>query len=181
MDAALTFGASSSPGIFDKISELILRMALHAAGLERATALRQLDDNVLIGTEGEVKLGYNTYNQVALDLGVLVAPEEEDKAFGPQQFGAVLGFQFSSKDWVWTMEKKKGEKILRLLFKIWEDRSITQGELQSLIGKITFYFPLFEGKFERTFFLAASDLATSGRFSVHLKLQLCVCLHSSQL
>lgn len=157
MDAALTFGASSSPGIFDKISELILRMALHAAGLERATALRQLDDNVLIGTEGEVKLGYNTYNQVALDLGVLVAPEEEDKAFGPQQFGAVLGFQFSSKDWVWTMEKKKGEKILRLLFKIWEDRSITQGELQSLIGKITFYFPLFEGKFERTFFLAAQN------------------------
>ena len=94
MDAALTFGASSSPGIFDKISELILRMALHAAGLERATALRQLDDNVLIGTEGEVRLGYNTYNQVALDLGVLVAPEEKDKAFGPQQFGAVLGFQF---------------------------------------------------------------------------------------
>ena len=50
VDAALTFGASSSPGIFDRVAELVLALALHLAGLARDLALRQLDDNVFIGS-----------------------------------------------------------------------------------------------------------------------------------
>ena len=157
VDAALTFGASSSPGIFDRVAELILRMALHMAGLARSSALRQLDDNVFIGREQEVRRAYETYNQLALDIGVRVAPEEQDKAFGPQTSGAILGFTFNTETWTWSMEEKKAVKIIRLLYKISEDRDISQGELQSLTGKIGFYWPLFDGLYERTFFLEAVE------------------------
>ena len=160
MDAALTFGASSSPGIFDRIAELVLRMALHMAKLSRDKAIRQLDDNVLIGPEEEVVTGYEAYKSLAKTIGVRVAPEERDKAFGPQTYGAVLGFVFNIKDWNWTMDHDKAAKICRLLFRIVEDGQISQGELQTLVGKIGFYHPLFQGaKFERTFFLNAVDLS----------------------
>ena len=157
VDAALTFGASSSPGIFDRVAELVLALALHLAGLARDLALRQLDDNVFIGSEAEVFWAYDVYHRLALDIGVRTAPEEEDKAFGPQQFGAILGFTFDTVAWTWHMEQKKAEKILRLLFKIAEDRVISQGDLQTLVGKIGFYYPLFDGLFERTFLLEAVE------------------------
>ena len=70
MDAALTFGASSSPGIFDRVAELVLTLALHLAGLARDLALRQLDDNVFIGHLVEVTEAYEVYHRLALDIGV---------------------------------------------------------------------------------------------------------------
>ena len=157
VDAALTFGASSSPGIFDRVAELVLTLALHLAGLARDLALRQLDYNVFIGHLVEVTEAYEVYHRLALDIGVRAAPEEEDKAFGPQQFGAILGFTFNTVAWTWHMDQKKAEKILRLLFKIAEDREISQGDLQTLVGKIGFYYPLFDGLFERTFLLEAVE------------------------
>jgi len=131
VDAALTFGASSSPGIFDRIAELILRMALHMASIARDKAIRQLDDNVLIGTKEEVITGYEAYKSLAKTIGVRIAPEERDNAFGPQTYGAVLGFEFNIKDWNWTMDHDKAAKIRRLLFRIIEDNQISQGELQT--------------------------------------------------
>ena len=35
VDTALTFGASSSPGIFDRLAELVLKLALYLAKLSR--------------------------------------------------------------------------------------------------------------------------------------------------
>lgn len=128
--------------------------------LSRDKAIRQLDDNVLIGTEEEVVTGYEAYRSLAKIIGVRIAPEERDKAFGPQTFGAVLGFVFNIKDWNWTMDHDKAAKICRLLFRIIEDGQISQGEIQTLVGKIGFYHPLFQGaKFERTFFLNAVNLS----------------------
>ena len=86
-------------------------MALHMAILSRDKAIRQLDDNVLIGTEEEVVTGYEAYRSLAKIIGVRIAPEERDKAFGPQTFGAVLGFVFNIKDWNWTMDHDKAAKI----------------------------------------------------------------------
>ena len=159
VDAALTFGASSSPGLFDQLAELVLQLVLWLAGLKRNTAIRQLDDNVVIGQRREVELAYNTYMSLAKRVGVRVAKEEADKAFGPQRSGTILGLQFSAESWTWTMDKDKAARISRLLHKISSDRAITQGELQTLVGKLTFYHPLFRGgKFERTLLLRAQNV-----------------------
>ena len=157
VDSALTFGASSSPGIFDRVAELILRLALHLANMPRKMAVRQLDDNVLIGSPSEVWAAYNTFLQLSKEIGVRVSPEEAGKAFGPQEFGAILGFNFDVRNWSWSMDQDKATKIMRLLCEITEDGAITHGSLDTLIGKIGFYWPLFGGRFERTFLFLAQD------------------------
>lgn len=172
MDSALTFGSSSSPGIFDRVAEVILRLALHIAGLARNSVVRQLDDNVFIGPGPEVWKGYNTFNQLARDIGVRISPEEKGKAFPPQDHGAILGFNFHIKTWSWTMDEDKATKILRFLFLITEDGAICHEDLDTLVGKIGFYWPLFDGRFERTFLFSAQNEAALKRDPVLVTPQL---------
>ena len=159
VDSALTFGSSSSPGIFDRVAEIILRLALHIAKLSRDVVIRQLDDNVFIGENSEVWKGYNTFNKLAQDIGVRVSPEEKGKAFPPQDHGAILGFNFNIRDWCWSMDEDKATKILRLLYLITEDGAICHEDLDTLVGKIGFYWPLFDGRFERTMLFSAQNVA----------------------
>ena len=156
VDTALTFGASSSPGIFDRLAELVLKLALHLAKLSRELGVRQLDDNVLIGEPAEVWGGYLAFHSLAKKIGVRTSPEVKGKAFPPQSSGAVLGFNFDVPSWSWSMDTDKAVKIIRLLFKV-KDGEATQAELDTLIGKIGFYWPLFKGQFERTFLFLAQD------------------------
>ena len=156
VDTALTFGASSSPGLFDRLAELVLKLALHIAKLPRELAVRQLDDNVLIGEPEEVWRGYFAFNSLAKKIGVRTSPEVKGKAFPPQSHGAVLGFNFHAPTWTWSMDTEKAIKILRLLFKV-KDGEANQAELDTLIGKIGFYWPLFKGQYERTFLFLAQQ------------------------
>ena len=172
VDSALTFGASSSPGIFDRVAELVLRLALHLANMPRRIAVRQLDDNVFIARPAEVWRAYNTFIKLAKEIGVKVSPEEDGKAFGPQDSGAILGFNFNIRNWTWSMDEDKATKIMRLLCEITEDGRIIHSRLDTLIGKLGFYWPLFGGRFERTFLFLAQDESALGRDWVTITPQL---------
>ena len=172
VDSALTFGSSSSPGIFDRVAELVLRLALHLANMPRRMAVRQLDDNVFIARPAEVWTAYNTFLKLATEIGVKVSPEEDGKAFGPQESGAILGFNFNVKSWSWTMDQDKATKIMRLLCEILVDGATTHSQLDTLVGKLGFYWPLFGGRFERTFLFLAQDEKALGRDPVTVTPQL---------
>ena len=108
VDTALTFGASSSPGIFDRLAELVLKLALHLAKLSRELAVRQLDDNVLIGEPAEVWGGYFAFHSLAKKIGVrtsvcriINSPEAAHNKLGSRQSvrGLLTARLFSFSSW----------------------------------------------------------------------------------
>ena len=99
LERCLTFGSSSSPGLFDKFAELVLLLSLWALGWDRGMACRQLDDAVLIAQADEVLAWYAEYTRLCALLGVRLAPEEDDKAFSCSASGTMLGIWFDLQDW----------------------------------------------------------------------------------
>ena len=154
LERCLTFGSGSSPGIFDDVAELVLVMALWLLAWARRMACRQLDDTIMIAYKQEVLRWHLVYTDLCSRLGIRLAPEEENKAFGCQTRGVLLGIMFDLEAWTWSMESKKAEKVIRLLAKITVDKSITMKELGSLNGKISFYMDIFSGRWERAMLLA---------------------------
>ena len=164
MERCLTFGSSSSPGLFDRLAELILLMSLWILAWSRAMACRQLDDAILIARKAQVMEWYRVYTGLCNKLGVRLAPEQDGKAFACEQEGVLLGIHFNLKDWTWGLEDKKAEKILRLLAMITGSDTITLKDLAKLNGKISFYMDLVGGRWERAFLLAPG---TPDRFNGH--------------
>ena len=160
LERCLTFGSSSSPGIFDDIAELAVLLAIHILMWRRSMICRELDDTIFIGLLEDAKTWYSTYKAVCARLGVRLADEVKDKAFGPRDKGTLLGLDFDLASWTWSMSASKADKILTLLHLVASDRSITQSDLAKLCGKINFYMDIFQGRWERSFFLEKLDCKT---------------------
>ena len=132
-------------------------MALNMLGWTRRKVCRQLDDTIFIGPLQEVLLWYSTYKSLCANLGIRVAEEVADKAFGVSEKGSILGLSFDLSLWTWSMDRLKADKILRLLHLVASDRHLLQRDLAKLVGKLTFYADIFCAKWERSFFLEHLD------------------------
>ena len=161
IELSLTFGGCSSPGIYDRISECILRISCLLAKIRRSRVIKQLDDNVMIGSWREVRDFYVTYKEVCSQLGVKLAPEEEgsDKCFAVTSKGTILGLDYDLHSWTWGFSDKKCYKMLEPCFEIVNENKVTIGLLKTLVGRIGFYMVVFgeEAIWERGFLLHASN------------------------
>ena len=146
LERCLTFGSSSSPGIYDDLAELIVCLVLHILSWKRDMICRQLDDTIFLGNKDDTVTWYTTYKDVCRELRVRVAPEVAAKAFGVTQKGSVLGLIFDLESFTWSMDWEKALKLIRLLHLIATDRKLLQRDLGKITGKINFYMDIFLGR-----------------------------------
>ena len=159
VERALTFGASSSPSIYDRMAEMVLMLVAAASEVPRHCLLRQLDDNMAVGSLPMVARWYDTYHNIAKEIGVRTAPEDvPDKCFGPAPSGILLGIEYDLPSWRWRMPADKADKLLRLLFSIRDATTVSNGLILTTCGKITHYHSILGdcGKYERSFLIQSS-------------------------
>ena len=169
IERGLTFGCSSSPHLYDIYATLLKHLSILQSGANGDNLAKQLDDLIMVDTKDEVCRWRQTYRDLATRVGVKLAPEMDDKAISCAQEGTLLGVHFDLPNWRWSLSERKVSVILELLFKIVVDGNITAGELSSLAGKLTHYYPLFvPGKWERSFILHAvnNDVKKSTQVSL---------------
>ena len=162
-DCNLTFGAVSSPGIYDRAAKVILKLSVLHSNISEKHCKNQLDDALCVSFYEDCMRWFKSYRQVCSMVGVSLAEPGGEKAFEPTRQGVMLGINYNLDDWTWSLAASKTCKILYLLYDVVEKKQITLGEIKSLSGKITHYASVFEGKFERGFVLraAAPDLVKS--------------------
>ena len=160
-EGSLTFGASSSPSIFDRISEIQRVLACLKSSMRRSRTLKQLDDVCGFSNwQLVVERFYYAYAEVAERVGIKLAdPSDPDKCFSARQAGTILGLEYNSVSWSWSFSRKKAIKIMTLLKLVIENPTVTVGDLKSLAGRLEFYHMVMgpSGKWERGFIIAASS------------------------
>ena len=159
LDRGLSFGGTTSPSLYDDPAELILDLACHMVGQQRwEAAERMLDDVLPIGQKEKVMELYRTYRELCEHIGVRLASEAEpDKAFAPTKKGVMLGILYDIDAFSWSIAENKAEAIMGLLFQVKEDETVTNSNLEILVGKMNHYMHLFEAKWERQLITACFD------------------------
>ena len=90
----LTFGCSSSAGIYDDSAKLIKELAENSSLMDSRMVIQVLDDFVACGRQGDgsVYQFYLAYIAICDEVGVSLADgTDPDKAFPASHFGKVLG------------------------------------------------------------------------------------------
>ena len=158
VELSLTFGSRSSPGIFDRLSDLILLLACIMASMSRSDIVKQLDDVVCVNTKEMVEKFYATYQDVCQRVGVRLAdPVDPDKCFAGCQQGTILGIDYDTSEWTWSFSKKKVNSLLELLNMVVKEGRVQTKSLMKLSGKLEFYKDTVSkrGRWERGFILHA--------------------------
>ena len=159
-EGSVTFGASSSPSIFHRISEIILVLAVIIAVIRKRQTLKQLDDVVAFGAKLVVTRFHATYEKVCGDLGVRLAPDtDKDKCFAATQEGVILGIFYNTQSWTWSFSMKKARKMLEAIAEIMDNTVVTKAVLDGLVGRLNFYHQIMgpQARFERGFLILAAN------------------------
>ena len=93
-EVRLTFGCTSSAGIFDDLAKLVKEMAEKLSGIKKDLVNQVLDDVVAVGSSGDgtVNRFYKAYRDISSEIGISLADESDiDKAFSASDGGKVLG------------------------------------------------------------------------------------------
>ena len=146
----LVFGARSSPGLYDSVSDLILALALRQACFPRTLVAKHLDDVLAAGREDPcdpVHKFFKAYLEVAKEVGVRLPPANVDKTKvqSPHTTVTALGLEFDTVAWSVKCPEEKLGRMLHSMRKCLVDGSIPAGELASLVGKILDKVFLIEG------------------------------------
>ena len=152
-ESACTFGCSSSPSIYEMLSEICIRAVNNISGVPRSWTLRMIDDNVLIAPEAISHSWTNTFVSFAKETGIKLAPFEGDKAFPPSTSGAVLGVVYDLPTWSCRLEERKLLPIIDLLFQVEGGGPIPARQAQKPVGKLVAYRDLIgnDGRKELSF------------------------------
>ena len=159
IDRSLTFGMSSSPGIYHLVSSVVKRVALSLENLPLRNTYQVLDDCGYIGQRHHTVGFYGSYNKVGDRCGVKYAPKgDKEKSFEVDTEGTILGVHYDSLDWTWGFCPRKRQKILAALFDVVESDQVEQRHLESLSGRIGHYKDIIcpGAKWERAFILYAA-------------------------
>ena len=120
-----------------------------------------LDDVICVGSAGDGTVGkfYDTYRQIAEELGVRLADEsDKDKAFRSSNEGKVFGISYDLQRWVWWISEDKLLPILSALQEVVGCDRIENGQIMSINGKLNHYMWLVpEGPWQRGFLLRLQD------------------------
>ena len=96
-EVCLTFGCTSSAGLFDDLAKLVKEMAQRVSGTKKELVNQVLDDVVAVGSQGDgtVTRFYKAYRKICTDIGISLADESDvDKAFPASRVGKILGISY---------------------------------------------------------------------------------------
>ena len=139
-ELCLTFGGSSSVGLYDRLAKVFLYMAIVLSDSMAKHVRQIIDDEVACGTKGEVHRFYFKYREIALDCGVELAPEgDKMKAFSASQEGEVFGVMYDTVNWTWWLREEKQLCIVHMLWSLEMSKVHKLGFVKSLVGKLIYY------------------------------------------
>ena len=146
----LVFGARSSAGLYDSVSDIILILALRQASFPRTLTTKHLDDVLAVGTADPgdpVFSFFKAYLEVAEEVGVRLPPVDVDKTKvqSPHSSVTALGMEFDTVAWSVKCPEEKLGRLLHSMRKCLVDGFASAGEVASLVGKILDKVFLIEG------------------------------------
>ena len=159
-ETSLVFGTSSSPSIFDRMSNIPRTLACIIAAFKMEWTIKQLDDLIPFGRESDVKRYESEYNSICERLGIRLATDDGSaKTFTCSTEGSILGLEYNTMTWEWSFSHKKAAKMLIELKEIVEKSSVSIALLKSLIGRLEFYHQVMgkSARWERGFLIKAAN------------------------
>ena len=147
-EVMLTFGCSSSAGLYDIPAKLVKELAISASGTDRRLVNQVLDNCAVCGTKGDgtVNRFYQTYRSLAKKIGVSLADESDaDKAFPSSGSGKVLGISYDLENWTWHLADDKLNPLLLALDNLRKNDIIENRSAMSINGKLNHYMWLVHG------------------------------------
>ena len=141
VELKLVFGARSSPGIYDEISQIILDLAILQSSIDRSLVTKHLDDTLGVGLnkqEDPVFACFNAYLQVAEEVGVRLPPAnvDKEKVQSPHTTVTALGMEFDTVGWQVRCPELKMGRILHLVRTGLAVGWLTAIEVASLVGQL---------------------------------------------
>ena len=139
-ELCLTFGGSSSVGLFDRLAKVFRFIATKLSTILAKHVRQVIDDVVGCGTKEEVLDFYKKYREVALDCGVLLASEDDPKkAFAAAQEGEVFGVVYNSLEFTWWLREDKQAVIIHMLCLLEATAEHKLRFLKRIVGKLVHY------------------------------------------
>ena len=139
-ELCLTFGGSSSVGLFDRLAKVFRFIATKLSKILDKHVGQIIDDVVGCGTKGEVIDFYSKYKEVAMDCGVMLASEDDPKkAFSSSQEGEVFGVMYNSKEFTWWLRQDKQAIIVHMLMLLEQAEEHKLRFLKRIVGKLIHY------------------------------------------
>ena len=140
-ELALVFGASSSPGIYTDLALVPLHIAIKKSGISKDHVGMHLDDVVAVGDSNSDMIWKfdKAYREVAEAVGISLADRKDaDKSFAPTTKGQVLGVDYDTEAWTWTIRQDKLIRIMHMIKEALDSDVISIGHMKSLVGKIVY-------------------------------------------
>ena len=141
VELKLVFGARSSPGLYDGVSNVVKEIAVTQSDIEQTRVAKHLDDILAVGLAREddpVHKFFRAYIELAEEVGVRLPPPDEDKTKcqSPATSVLALGMEFDTISWEMRCPEFKLGRMLHALRQCLADGTITSGELASLVGQL---------------------------------------------
>ena len=141
VELMLVFGARSSPGLYDDVSNVIRDIAVTESGIVRKRVAKHLDDILAVGgakSDDPVHKFFKAYLALAKEVGVRLPPPDEDKTKcqSPSTTVLALGMEFDTVAWEMRCPELKLGRMLHALRKCLAEGKTTAGELVSLVGQL---------------------------------------------
>jgi hypothetical protein len=169
-ELCLIFGAASSVGIYDRTAKLVLDVVLRLCKFPRAQVCQHLDDICAAAAKNSSKLEEfeTAYRKVASQIGVQLAPTDNpEKAFSPCTKGVVLGVEYDTVAWTWSIPHEKMCRLLLQIRDISGKSVVPQHEIWSLAGRLLHYAPLVPtGRFNIDHVIAANSVSEDRNMAV---------------
>lgn len=162
-ELCLIFGGVSSVGLYDRLAKVVSILVRTIAEFPEELMEQHLDDN-FAAAPAHTRILHRldeTYQWVAREIGVKLAPRDDpEKSFAPCHKGVILGVEYDTMTWTWSIPQKRLDRILASLFDVLEGDAVDLKDLESLVGKIIHVRPLVpDGRFHIDALLQAQALA----------------------
>ena len=145
-ELCLIFGCTSSAGIFDAVAKIFLYIVLKKCGFDPLWIIQHLDDFCAACPHNKLQQLQNldkAFMEVAQQLGVSLAPRDDPtKSFAPSHQGVVLGIEYDTQAWTWSMPQEKLARMVKAIAEAVKGDVILQCDLWSITGKIIHIMPL---------------------------------------
>ena len=141
VELKLVFGARSSPGLYDMVSNVTRDLAVAESHILRSRVAKHLDDILGVGTSGggdPIHAFFEAYLRLADEIGVRLPPPDVDKSKcqSPATTVLALGMDIDTVAWEIRCPEQKLGRILHALRQCLALGSVTMGELASLVGQL---------------------------------------------
>ena len=141
VELKLVFGARSSPGLYDTVSNVIRDLAVAESYILRSRVAKHLDDILGVGTsspDDPVHSFFEAYLQLADEVGVRLPPPDVDKSKcqSPATTVLALGMEIDTVAWEIRCPEQKLGRMLHALRQCLALGSVAMGDLASLVGQL---------------------------------------------